>query len=301
MWSRRDSQRVPQKSQGSAPQSLVWLVRDSQGVLPPGGSGLVSDGHHRGTLSPHVPVQSWSIEEALRITTSADKMDVEVLPHVAKSSVRVLIDNFTVWTKGQLLHLPPRLNDCLMRHPCWWKFDNRNSLSVLTQHSRGTTAVNRGAPVLTKEDRAMGRYLSKPSRVYRETQSTIAVNWSGEHSTRRSSSRRIGSQWSVITSGKSNSDAATWGTKHSEVSISFLEGVVPGSNPRRLHLTCWTQPLSAAKVSYLLGRMSSSVTPLGRTASWGGVLLSSSSVARFFGGDVHGLWSSSGHFWLRTG
>ena len=83
--------------------------------------------------------------------------------------------------------------------------------------------------------------------------------------------------------------------------MSFLEGVVPASNPRRLHLMHWTKPLSATKVSYLLGRMSSSVTPLGRAASWGGVFLSSSSVARFFGGDVHGLWSSSGHSWLRAG
>ena len=91
-----------QKSQGSASGSLVWLVRDSQRVLPPGGSGLVPDGHHGGTLSPHVPVQSWPIEEALGVTTSTDKMEVEVLPHVAKSSVGVLIDNSTVWTKGQL-------------------------------------------------------------------------------------------------------------------------------------------------------------------------------------------------------
>ena len=29
-------------------------------------------------------------------------MEVEVLPHMAKSSVGVLIDNSTVWTKGQL-------------------------------------------------------------------------------------------------------------------------------------------------------------------------------------------------------
>ena len=188
-----------------------------------------------------------------------------------------------------------------MRHMCWWKFDNRNSLSVPTQHSGGTTAVNRGTPVLAKEDRAMGRYLSKPSRVYRGTQSAVAVNWSGEHSTRRPSSQRIGSQWSVITSSKSDSDAAARGTKCSEVSMSFLEGVVPGSNPRRLHLTRWTKPLSAAKVSYLLGRMSSSVTPLGRAASRGGMLLSSSSVACFFGGDEHGLLSSKGHFWLKTG
>ena len=63
----------------------------------------------------------------------------------------------------------------------------------------------------------------------------------------------------------------------------------------------WTQLLSAAKVSYLLGRMSSSVTPLGRAASRGGVLLSSSSVAHFFRGNEHGLLSSKGHFWLKTG
>ena len=83
--------------------------------------------------------------------------------------------------------------------------------------------------------------------------------------------------------------------------MSFLEGVVPVSKPRRLHLMCWTQLLSPAKVSYLLWRMSSSVTPLGRTASWRGVLLSSSSVAHFFGGNVCGLHSSSSHFWLRPG
>ena len=161
-------------------------------------------------------------------------------------------------------------------------------------------AVNWGTPVLGKEDRAVGRYLSKPSRVYRGTQSAVAVNWSGEHSTRRPSSQRIGSQWSVITSGKSDSDAATRGMKHSEVPMSSLEGVVPASNPRRLHLMHWTRPLSAAKVSYLLGRMSSSFTPQGRAASHGGVLLSSSSVARFFGGDERGLWSSKGRFWLMT-
>ena len=201
--------------------------------------------------------------------------------------------------KASCLHFPSMTNDCLTRHWCWWKFDNRNSLSVPTQYSRGTTAVNRGAPVLAKADRAAGRYLLKPSRVYRETQSAKMVNWSREHSTRRPSSQRIGSQWLVITSGKSNSDAAAQGTKHSEVLMSFLEGVIPVSNPRRLHLMCWTQSLSPAKVSYLLGRMSSSVTPLGRTASRGGVLLSSCSVAHFFGGDVCGLCYSSGHFWLR--
>ena len=188
-----------------------------------------------------------------------------------------------------------------MRHPCRWKFNNRNSLSVPTQHSGGTTAVNQGTPVLAKEDRAMERYLSKPSQVYRGTQSAVAVNWSREHSTRRPASQRIGSQWLVITSGRSDSEAAAQGTKQSEVSMSFPEGMVPASNPRRLHLMCWTHSLSEAKVSYLLGRMSSSVTPLGRTASQGGVLLSSSSVTLFLGGDMCGLQSSSGHFWLRAG
>ena len=163
------------------------MVKDSQRVLPPGGSGLVSNGCHGGTLSPHVPMQCWPIEKALGVTTSTDKMEVEVLHHVAKGSVRVLIDNSTIGTKGQL-PAPSTF------HPCRWKFANRNSLSVPTQHSGGTTAVNRGAPALAKEDRAAGRYLCKPSRVYRGTQSAVAVNWSRGHSTRRPSSRRIGSQ-----------------------------------------------------------------------------------------------------------
>ena len=228
-------------------------------------------------------------------------MEVKVLPHVAKGGVGVLIDNSTVWTKGQLP--APSIKVKRLPHEASVPVEVRQQELLICAHTalRRYYGVNWGAPVLAKEDRAVGRYLSKPSQVYRGTQSTVAVNWSGEHSTRRPSSRRIGSQWSVITSGKSNSNAATWGMKHSEVSISFPEGVVPGSNPRRLHLTCWIQPLSAAKVSYLLGRMSSSVTPLGRTASWGGVLLSSSSAAHFFGGDERGLLSSKGHFWLKTG
>ena len=162
-------------------------------------------------------------------------------------------------------------------------------------------AVKLGTPWLVKEDSTTRRYFCKPSPVYKGTQSAVAVNWSGGHSTRRPSALRIGSQWLVITSGRSNSDTATRGTKQSEVSMSFLEGVVPASNPRRLHLMCWTQSLSEVKVSYLLGRMSSSVTPLGRTASQGGVLLSPSSVACFFGGDEHGLLSSKGCFWFQAG
>ena len=168
-------------------------------------------------------------------------------------------------------------------------------------NSEGTTAVKLGAPWLIKEDRATGRYFCKPSRVYKGTQSTVVVNWSRGHSTRRPSSWSIGSQCSIITSGRSSSDTAAQGMKCSKVSMSSREGMVPASKPRRLHLTHWTQLVSAIRVTYLLGRMSSFITPLGRAASQRGVLPSSSSVAYFFGGDMHELQSSSGHCLLRAG
>ena len=78
------------------------MVRDLQGVLPPRGFGAVSDGCHRGTLSPHVLVQSQSIEETLRVATSTDKLEVKVLPHMAESRVGVLINNSAVGTEGKL-------------------------------------------------------------------------------------------------------------------------------------------------------------------------------------------------------
>ena len=93
---------APQKSQGSASWSLVWLVRDSQGVLPSRRLGVVSDGHHRGTLSPHVLVQGRSIEKTLRVTTSTDELEVKVLPHVAESRVGVLVNNSAVGTESEL-------------------------------------------------------------------------------------------------------------------------------------------------------------------------------------------------------
>ena len=94
--------RAPQESQGSVSWSLVWLARDSQGVLPSRRLGAVPDGCHRGTLSPHVLVQGQSIEETLRVTTSTDKLEVKVLPHVAESHVGVLINNSTVGTESEL-------------------------------------------------------------------------------------------------------------------------------------------------------------------------------------------------------
>ena len=89
--------------------------------------------------------------------------------------------------------------------------------------------------------------------------------------------------------------------KHSEVSMSSLEGMAPVSNPRRLHLTHCTQSWSIVKVSYLFGRRSSSFTPVGRAASHRGMLFSSPLVAHFLGGDGCGLQSSRCCFQLWAG
>ena len=50
-------------------------------------------------------VESRSIEEAPRETTSTDKLEVEMLPHVAEGRVGVLINNSAVQTEGEL-HVP---------------------------------------------------------------------------------------------------------------------------------------------------------------------------------------------------
>ena len=63
---------------------------------------MVLDDCHRGTLSPHVLVQSRSIEETLRVATSTDELEVKVLPHMAESHVGVLINNSAVGTEGKL-------------------------------------------------------------------------------------------------------------------------------------------------------------------------------------------------------
>ena len=69
-----------------------------EGVLP---FGAVSDGGYQGT-GLHLFVVSQSIEEALRETTSTDKLEVEMLPHVAEGRVGVLVNNSTVQTEGEL-------------------------------------------------------------------------------------------------------------------------------------------------------------------------------------------------------
>ena len=63
--------------------------------------GVVSDGGYRCTVL-HVFVESWSIEEASGETTSTDKLEVEMLPHIAEGHVGVLVDDSAVQTEGEV-------------------------------------------------------------------------------------------------------------------------------------------------------------------------------------------------------
>ena len=47
-------------------------------------------------------VESRPIEEASGETTSTDKLEVEMLPHMAEGHVGVLVDDPTVRTEGEL-------------------------------------------------------------------------------------------------------------------------------------------------------------------------------------------------------
>ena len=76
-----------------------YLMKESiTGLLP---FGAVSDGGYGGTC-PHVSVESQSIEEASGEATSTDKLEVEMLPHMAEGHVGVLVDNSAIQTKGKL-------------------------------------------------------------------------------------------------------------------------------------------------------------------------------------------------------
>ena len=129
------------------------------------------------------------------------------------------------------------LNDCLVRHPHRWKLVNRNSLSVQPWNSGGTTTIRLGAPEPQKADNTTGRCFMRLSLVYNGTQSGLDVNFSGGHSVRRPSSWRIGNQRSVMISDGSVSQTVARGVNRLEELMSSLDGVVPVSNPRRLHLT----------------------------------------------------------------
>ena len=112
-------------------------------------------------------VESRSVEEAPRVTTSTDKLEVTVLPHMAESHVRVLVNNSAVRTESEL----PAPSFEVKRLPhgarVTWKLHNKNSLSVPTQNSGGATAIRLGTPWLGKADSAAGKYFWRPSQVYR--------------------------------------------------------------------------------------------------------------------------------------
>ena len=93
--------------------------------------GAVSDGGYRGTC-PHVSVENQSIEKAFGKATSTDKLEVEVLPHMADGRVGVLVDDSAIRAKSELPVPPLNVERCLSRHMCQWKLDSRNSLSELT-------------------------------------------------------------------------------------------------------------------------------------------------------------------------
>ena len=121
------------------------------------------DGHHRGTLSPHVLVQGQPIEETLRVATSTDELEVKVLPHVAEIHVRVLINNSTVGTESKLSAPPSEAKR--LPHEALVMVEVRQKELLICTHMElgGTTAVKLGAPWLGKEDSAAGRYFCKPS------------------------------------------------------------------------------------------------------------------------------------------
>ena len=89
---------------------------DLRGALPSGRPGAFSDGRHGQTLSPHVPVQSHPTKEAPGIITSANKLEVQVPPHMAEGHVGVLVNNSTVRTEGNLPALPFEVERLPHRH-----------------------------------------------------------------------------------------------------------------------------------------------------------------------------------------
>ena len=183
---RGDHKRAPQKYQGSTSWSLVWLARDSQGVLPSRRLGAVSDGCHRGTLSPHVLVQGQSIEETLRATTTTDELEVKVLPHVAEGHVSVLVNNSTVRTESELS--APPIEAKRLPHEALVMVEVQQKEPLVHTHMElgRHNSCQAWCTLAGKGGEGHRKILLQTL--------TRAVNWSRGHSTRRSSLLRIGSQ-----------------------------------------------------------------------------------------------------------
>ena len=108
-------------------------------------------------------VQGRSIEETLRVTTSTDELEVKVLPHMAESCVRVLINNSAVGTESELSAPPSEAKR--LPYEALMMMEVRQKEILVCTHSElgGTTAVKLGAPWLGEEDSAARRCFCKPS------------------------------------------------------------------------------------------------------------------------------------------
>ena len=86
-----------------------------------------------------------------------------MLPHVAESHVRVLINNSTVGTESKLSVPPSKAKR--LPHKALVMVEVRQKELLVCTHTElgGTTSVKLGAPWLGKEDSATGRYFCKPS------------------------------------------------------------------------------------------------------------------------------------------
>ena len=104
-----------------------------------------------------------------------------MLPHMAESCVRVLINNSTVGTESKLSVPPGEAKQ--LPHEALVTLEVRQKELLVCTHTElgggGTTTAKLGVPWLGKEDSATRRYFCKPSRVYKGTQSAGVVNWSG--------------------------------------------------------------------------------------------------------------------------
>ena len=116
------------------------------------------------------------MREALGVATSTNKKEVEVFPHMAQGSLRVLIDNSTVWTEGQLP--APSTNANRLPHQALMPVEVHQEELPVCAHAElrrhrgcqaGWSCIHKGGEL--PEDAS--------SRVYKGTQSTAAVNWSG--------------------------------------------------------------------------------------------------------------------------
>ena len=108
-------------------------------------------------------VQGQSIEETLRVATSTDELEVKVLPHMAESHVRVLINHSTVGTESKLSAPPSKAKQ--LPHEALMMVEVRQKELLVCTHMElgGTTAVKLCVPWLGKEDSAAGRCFCRPS------------------------------------------------------------------------------------------------------------------------------------------